>query len=94
MKERMEGRVFVFSSFVIHHESYGGKGNHDDHAESGGPSYAQAQHRLGELYADPDAWTRKAIMNVACSGKFSTERTIAEHVTGIWDAAPRPVGDQ
>ncbi len=33
-------------------------------------AYAQAQQRLGELYADPDAWARKAIINVACSGKF------------------------
>src|ERR1700719_2283505 len=32
-------------------------------------SYGQAQQRLGELYADPEAWTHKAIINVACSGK-------------------------
>jgi glycogen phosphorylase len=54
-------------------------------------SYAQAQQRLGELYADPDAWTRKAIINVACSGKFSSDRTIAEYAADIWNAAPCPV---
>jgi starch phosphorylase len=54
-------------------------------------SYGQAQQRLGELYADQDAWTRKAIINVACSGKFSSDRTIAEYAAEIWDATPCPV---
>jgi starch phosphorylase len=54
-------------------------------------SYAQAQQRLGALYADPDAWTRKAIFNVACSGKFSSDRTIAEYAAGIWNAMPCPL---
>jgi starch phosphorylase len=54
-------------------------------------SYAQAQQRLGENYAAPDAWTRKAIINVACSGKFSSDRTIAEYASGIWNAMPCPV---
>jgi starch phosphorylase len=54
-------------------------------------SYAQAQERVGELYADPDAWARKAIINIACSGKFSSDRTIAEYATGIWKAEPCPV---
>jgi starch phosphorylase len=55
-------------------------------------SYAQAQQQLGALYADADAWTRKAIINVACSGKFSSDRTIAEYAAGIWRAEPCPVG--
>jgi glycogen phosphorylase len=55
-------------------------------------SYAQAQERVGELYKDADAWTRKAILNVACSGKFSSDRTIAEYAAGIWNARPCPVG--
>jgi starch phosphorylase len=54
-------------------------------------SYAQAQQRLGELYADPDAWARKAILNVACSGAFSSDRTIAEYAAAIWNATPCPV---
>jgi starch phosphorylase len=54
-------------------------------------SYAQAQHRLGELYADSDAWARKAIINVACSGKFSSDRTIAQYAAEIWNAVPCPV---
>ena len=40
-------------------------------------SYLEADHRLTELYADEHAWARKAILNVAGSGKFSSDRTIA-----------------
>jgi starch phosphorylase len=54
-------------------------------------SFAAAQERLGELYSDPDAWARKAIINVACSGKFSSDRTISEYATGIWNVVPCPV---
>jgi starch phosphorylase len=54
-------------------------------------SYADAQRKLGELYADAEAWTRKAIINVACSGKFSSDRTIAEYAAQIWNAVPCPV---
>jgi starch phosphorylase len=54
-------------------------------------SYAQAQQRIGDLYADSEAWVRKAILNIACSGKFSSDRTIAEYAAEIWQAKPCPV---
>jgi starch phosphorylase len=54
-------------------------------------SYCQAQQRLGGLYADPGAWARKAILNVASSGKFSSDRTIAQYTSEIWKASPCPV---
>ena len=54
-------------------------------------SYLEADRRLCELYAEPDGWTRKAILNVAGSGKFSSDRTIAEYATDIWRVAPCPV---
>jgi glycogen phosphorylase len=54
-------------------------------------SYLEADRRLVELYGDPDARARKAILNVASSGKFSSDRTIAEYAAGIWDAEPCPV---
>ncbi len=54
-------------------------------------SYLEADQRLVELYADPDAWARKAILNVAGSGKFSSDRTIAEYAAGIWNVEPCPV---
>ena len=54
-------------------------------------SYVQAHERLGTLYGDPGAWARKAILNVASSGKFSSDRTIAEYATEIWKAEPCPI---
>jgi starch phosphorylase len=54
-------------------------------------AYLQAQERLGALYADRDAWARKAILNVASSGKFSSDRTIAEYASGIWGVKPCPI---
>ena len=47
-------------------------------------SYLEADRRLLELYADTDGWARKVIANVAGSGKFSSDRTIAEYATEIW----------
>jgi starch phosphorylase len=54
-------------------------------------AYAQAQARAGEVYGKPDEWARKAILNVACSGKFSSDRSIAEYAADIWKAEPCPV---
>ena len=50
--------------------------------------YAEAHQRLGELYAVPEAWTRQAILNIAASGRFSSDRTIAEYAQDIWDVEP------
>jgi starch phosphorylase len=54
-------------------------------------SYCQAHEQLGALYADPGAWAHKAILNVASSGKFSSDRTIAEYTAEIWKVEPCPV---
>jgi glycogen phosphorylase len=54
-------------------------------------SYVQAQDRLGDLYANRSEWARKAILNIASSGKFSSDRTIHEYATEIWEAEPCPV---
>ena len=54
-------------------------------------SYLQADQQLCDLYAEPDAWFRKAILNVAGSGKFSSDRTIAEYANEIWHAQACPV---
>ncbi len=51
-------------------------------------SYLEADTRLVELYADSDAWTRRAILNVAGSGKFSSDRTIAQYADEIWNVTP------
>jgi starch phosphorylase len=54
-------------------------------------SYLEADQRLCDLYADRDEWARKAILNIAGSGKFSSDRTIAQYAAEIWNAAPCPV---
>ena len=54
-------------------------------------SYLEADQRLCETYGDPETWGRKAILNVAGSGKFSSDRTIAEYATEIWEVKPCPV---
>jgi starch phosphorylase len=54
-------------------------------------SYLEADHRLTALYAEGDAWARKAILNVAGCGKFSSDHTIAQYATEIWQAKPCPV---
>jgi starch phosphorylase len=51
-------------------------------------SYAQSHQRLAELYANTNAWTEMAIRNIAGSGKFSSDRTIAEYAADIWKATP------
>ncbi|WGY73535.1 glycogen/starch/alpha-glucan phosphorylase [Burkholderia cepacia] len=47
-------------------------------------SYVATQDRVDALYRDQDAWARKAILNVANIGNFSSDRTIGEYVEGIW----------
>jgi starch phosphorylase len=53
-------------------------------------SYLEADQRLVELYAHPDDWVRKVALNIASSGKFSSDRTIAEYAAEIWDVKPCP----
>jgi starch phosphorylase len=47
-------------------------------------SYAEAQKRVDEAYRDTAGWARMAMMNTACAGKFSSDRTIEEYVKDIW----------
>lgn len=54
-------------------------------------SYLEADGKLMTLYADSDAWARKAILNVSASGKFSSDHTISQYATEIWEAKPCPV---
>ncbi|MBO0718728.1 MAG: glycogen/starch/alpha-glucan phosphorylase, partial [Rhizobiales bacterium] len=54
-------------------------------------SYLEADKNLCDLYADGDGWVRRAILNIACSGKFSSDRTIAEYADEIWKVRPCPV---
>jgi starch phosphorylase len=54
-------------------------------------SYLEADRKLCQLYADSGSWFGKAILNVAGSGKFSSDRTISEYAADIWNAIACPV---
>lgn len=51
-------------------------------------SFCEAHQKVEDLYQRPSDWARKAILNVATSGKFSSDRTIREYSTQIWDVQP------
>jgi starch phosphorylase len=53
--------------------------------------YAECQRRVSEVYANPDEWWRKSVLNVAGMGKFSSDRTTKQYADEIWNAAPVPV---
>jgi glycogen phosphorylase len=57
-------------------------------------SYLAADRALCGLYADADGWARKAILNIAASGPFSSDETIARYASAIWQVAPSPVPDR
>jgi glycogen phosphorylase len=54
-------------------------------------AYLEADQRLLDLFADRSAWARKSILNVASSGKFSSDRTIGQYASEIWNAEACPV---
>ena len=47
-------------------------------------SYCEAQKRVNEWYKNEDAWAKSAMLNTACCGKFTSDRTIEEYAKDIW----------
>jgi glycogen phosphorylase len=52
-------------------------------------AYVQTQSRVDALFRDPHEWAKRAIVNVAGMGVFSSDRTIREYAKEIWAIAPR-----
>jgi glycogen phosphorylase len=52
------------------------------------PGYIEAQSNVDRLYRDQDSWTKKAVINIARTGRFSSDRTIAEYAKEIWKVDP------
>ena len=57
-------------------------------------SYLQADARLVEVYRDAKEWARKAVLNIAGSGWFSSDRALAEYAAEIWHAEKCPVSER
>jgi starch phosphorylase len=54
-------------------------------------AYVACQEKVAQAFLDQKAWARMCLHNIAHSGKFSTDRTIAEYAREIWDIKPCPV---
>ena len=54
-------------------------------------SYADAQTRVGRTFDDPETWSRMSILNTARSGAFSSDRSIREYCSEIWNVNPEPI---
>lgn len=52
------------------------------------PGYVKTQEAVGKLCGDREAWSRKAILNVASSGWFSSDRSIRQYAEEVWHAKP------
>jgi len=51
-------------------------------------SYIEAQDKVNAAYKDPSKWAKMSILNIASSGKFSSDRTIAQYGREIWGVEP------
>ncbi len=54
-------------------------------------SYTKMQQTVDATFRDRDRWSRMSIMNTACMGKFSTDRTISEYAKDVWGVTPVPI---
>jgi starch phosphorylase len=54
-------------------------------------AYSACQERVAAAFRDPASWQRTAVLNIARSGKFSSDRSIRDYARDIWGVAPVPV---
>ena len=80
-----EGRA-VFDSLIRDNDEYFVLGDY--------ASYVATQTRLGQDYQNKTAWTRKALANIAASGEFSADYTVAEYADEIWNIPHKALAQQ
>lgn len=56
-------------------------------------SYIDCQEEVGQVWGDPERWTRSSILNVARMGWFSSDRAVREYCRDIWHIEPVPIPD-
>ncbi|KAG7258890.1 hypothetical protein CRUP_008380 [Coryphaenoides rupestris] len=67
-------------NMLMHHDRFKVFADYED--------YMQCQEKVNDLYKNPKEWTKKVIYNIAGSGKFSSDRTIAQYAREIWGMEP------
>uniref|UniRef100_UPI00262B6584 glycogen/starch/alpha-glucan phosphorylase n=1 Tax=Propioniciclava sp. TaxID=2038686 RepID=UPI00262B6584 len=78
-----DGDTYMFDSVVnnlLHSDRFMALADFD--------SYIEAQAQVEERYADTDAWTRSAVLNVARTGFFSSDRSMRDYLKRIWHTQP------
>jgi starch phosphorylase len=73
----------VYNALTVHGDYYFHLADYRD--------YVDTQGRIDALYRNPDEWNRKAILNVAAMGRFSSDRSVREYAEGIWRTKPVPI---
>lgn len=86
---KIDGGYFSPHERKRYHDIFNALVNYGDHYQllADFASYMETQQRAGALYLTPDEWQRKAILNVAGMGAFSSDRTIREYATETWGLA-------
>ncbi|XP_032820816.2 glycogen phosphorylase, liver form [Petromyzon marinus] len=70
-------------NMLMHHDRFKVFADYED--------YAKCQEKVSELYRNPVEWAKKVILNIAASGKFSSDRTITDYAHDIWGVKPSHV---
>ena len=84
---KIDGGFFSPNERKRYHDIFNTLVNYGDHylLLADFADYVATQQRVDELYKSPDEWQRKAVLNVAGMGSFSSDRTIREYAIDTWN---------
>jgi len=88
--DQIQGGFFSPEDPNLFHDIVDSLLNHGDHYMllADYDSFVKTQEKVDQLYNNPMEWTKKCLLNIAASGKFSSDRTIAEYARDIWHTEP------